>query len=272
MIILLPPILFASALNMNKFYFFKNFGAIMVLAFIGTFIAIAINSVLLFSVNLLPYGSNFSMFQSIIFSVLISATDPVSVLITFEGYSCNPNLYSLIFGESILNDAITLALYRSLRDNQDHSSDLTIAKRTFFKFIILVICSCMIALIVGFFISFIMKKTFKRIQILNDKINFKRTILDSSKFENFNFPTQRREEEEISLNISLVEINALIQKKNNLVNRQTSLMMISPLMSYLIAEVRCVISFNHSESRVFRNCLYSILWNNLLTIHSPKHA
>ena len=237
MIILLPPILFASALNMNKFYFFKNFGAILILAFIGTFIAIIVNSILLFSTNYLNIGSSLSMYQSIIFSVLISATDPVTVLITFEGYSCNPNLYSLIFGESILNDAITLALYRSLRDNQAQSSDWYIMKQTFLKFIILIICSCMIALIVGFSISFIMKKTYKRIQLLNDKINFKRTVLESSKFENLNFQPQRAQEDEVDMNISLVKINSLIQKKNNLVNRQTSMMMISPLMSYLVAEV-----------------------------------
>ena len=237
MIILLPPILFASALNMNKFYFFKNFGKILILSFIGTFIAILVNTGLLFVTSLLPWGTNLSIFQCIIFSVLISATDPVSVLITFEGYSCNPNLYSLIFGESILNDAITLALYRSLRSNQGEESDSDIMKDTLFKFILLIIGSSLIAIVVGFFISFIMKKIYERVQSLDDKINFTRTVLESSKFENLNFQTMEDSERQKKINYDLIKINSLIQKKNNLVSRQTSLMMISPLMAYLVAEV-----------------------------------
>ena len=237
MIILLPPILFASALNMNKFYFFKNFGAIMILAFFGTFVAIFVNSVLLYLTNLFPFGLGLSAFQAIIFSILISATDPVSVLITFEGYSCNPNLYSLIFGESILNDAITLALYQSLRDNQVQSSDVYIIKQTFFKFILLIFGSSAIALMVGFFISIMMKRTYQRIQQLNDKIDLKKTAIESARFEKMNFRAVDSLGGDSLQNLNLVEINALDQKKNKLIYRQTSLMMISPLMSYLIAEV-----------------------------------
>jgi hypothetical protein len=237
MIILLPPILFASALNMNKFYFFKNFGKILILSFIGTFIAIIVNTALLYVSSLFPWGLQLSIFQSIIFSVLISATDPVSVLITFEGYSCNPNLYSLIFGESILNDAITLALYRSLRSNQAQTSDFYIMKQTLLKFVILILGSCLIAIVVGFFISFIMKRIYKRVQELDDKINFNTTVLESSKFENLNFQTMEDSERQKKINYDLIKINSLIQKKNNLISRQTSLMMISPLMAYLVAEV-----------------------------------
>lgn len=45
------------------------------------------------------------------FSSLISATDPVSVLSIFKEIGADINLYSLIFGESIFNDAIGIVMY-----------------------------------------------------------------------------------------------------------------------------------------------------------------
>ncbi|KAH9324065.1 hypothetical protein KI387_004243 [Taxus chinensis] len=39
------------------------------------------------------------------FGALISATDPVTVLAIFQELGCNTNLYALVFGESVLNDA-----------------------------------------------------------------------------------------------------------------------------------------------------------------------
>ena len=236
MIVLLPPILFASALTMNKFYFFKNLGAIIVLAFFGTFIAIAVNSILLYLSSNISLGSGFSAFESTLFSVLISATDPVSVLISFEGNSCNPNLYALVFGESILNDAITLALYRSLRGDEDSTSDMQVIRKTMKKFIILMLGSCAIAMVVGFVISFIMKRACKQMEALDDQISFKKTIVNTSRLESISYSNS--EEDSLSkVKINLIQLNSLVQKKNSLINRQISLMMISPLMAYLIAEV-----------------------------------
>lgn len=50
------------------------------------------------------------------FSSLISATDPVSVLSIFKEIGADINLYSLIFGESIFNDAIGIVMYWSVVD------------------------------------------------------------------------------------------------------------------------------------------------------------
>jgi NhaP-type Na+/H+ or K+/H+ antiporter len=46
---------------------------------------------------------------------LISATDPVSVLAIFKELDADPNLYSIIFGESIFNDAIGIVMYETVR-------------------------------------------------------------------------------------------------------------------------------------------------------------
>lgn len=48
-----------------------------------------------------------------IFSSLISATDPVTVLAQFKEAAADETLYALIFGESILNDGVGLILFQS---------------------------------------------------------------------------------------------------------------------------------------------------------------
>ena len=49
---------------------------------------------------------------SLLFGSLISATDPVTVLAVFHDLRVDVDLYSLVFGESVLNDAVAIVLYR----------------------------------------------------------------------------------------------------------------------------------------------------------------
>lgn len=44
----------------------------------------------------------------------MSATDPVTVLAVFQKQNANSDLYAMIFGESALNDAVAIVLYKQL--------------------------------------------------------------------------------------------------------------------------------------------------------------
>ena len=54
------------------------------------------------------------MKDSFAFGSLISATDPVAVLAIFKELDADENLYSIVFGECIFNDAIGIVMYQTV--------------------------------------------------------------------------------------------------------------------------------------------------------------
>jgi sodium/hydrogen exchanger-like protein 6/7 len=52
-----------------------------------------------------------SLLECFIFGSTLSATDPVTVLAIFNQYKVDPKLYTVIFGESLLNDAVSIVMY-----------------------------------------------------------------------------------------------------------------------------------------------------------------
>lgn len=54
------------------------------------------------------YGFEIPPLEIFIFSALISAVDPVAVLSVFDEIHVDEVLYIIVFGESLLNDAVTV--------------------------------------------------------------------------------------------------------------------------------------------------------------------
>ena len=54
------------------------------------------------------YGFDISLLETLIFSCLISAVDPVAVLAVLEELHVDKVLYIIVFGESLLNDAVSV--------------------------------------------------------------------------------------------------------------------------------------------------------------------
>ncbi|GMI07277.1 hypothetical protein TrVE_jg10657 [Triparma verrucosa] len=112
-LLLLPPIIFNSGYHMNRQLFFPLLPAILGYAVLGTIISTFIVGVGLSALGKVS-GFNPSLAETLAFGALISATDPVSTLAVFQAKRVDPVLFYLVFGESVLNDAVGLVLYETL--------------------------------------------------------------------------------------------------------------------------------------------------------------
>lgn len=116
--VLLPPIIFEAGYNLKRKRFFRNFGTIIAFALLGTILSTFVVGFLTFAAaqgDWLEIDSS-SPLQSLLFGALISAVDPVATLAIMgtPELNCDKMLYSLVFGESVLNDAVAIVLFKTL--------------------------------------------------------------------------------------------------------------------------------------------------------------
>ena len=93
--------------------FFDNIGSVLTLAVVNTLINTTLIGLSLFAVSYWGLvGHSISLLHCLIFSALISAVDPVAVISVFEEVHVNQMLYIIVFGESLLNDGVTVVRMR----------------------------------------------------------------------------------------------------------------------------------------------------------------
>lgn len=158
MILLLPPIIFESGFNMQKKHFFRNLGSITMYAFLGTFIAIISSSIMFYTFGYFNLTPAFSLKESCAFGAFISSTDPVAVLAIFKELNADVTLYTLIFGESIFNDAIAIVMYKSFSEINTNDSFATEVLASFGQFFIVFMGSVLIGAFAALLIAFILKR------------------------------------------------------------------------------------------------------------------
>lgn len=109
-LILLPPIIFESGYNLHKGNFFQNIGSIVVFAIVGTTVSAFVIGFGIYFLGLADVVYKLSFLESFAFGSLISAVDPVATVAIFHALDVDPVLNMLVFGESILNDAVAIVL------------------------------------------------------------------------------------------------------------------------------------------------------------------
>ncbi|KAJ7271078.1 sodium/hydrogen exchanger [Mycena rebaudengoi] len=124
--LLLPPIILNSGYELKQENFFRNFGSILTFAFLGTFISAMGVGILVYVYSFLGIESlDLDLVECLKFGSTLSATDPVTILAIFNQYKVDPKLYTVIFGESLLNDAVSIVLYETL--TQFHGQEIFIS-------------------------------------------------------------------------------------------------------------------------------------------------
>ena len=95
--------------------------------------------------------------ETVTFGAIISATDPVSTLAVFSELKVHPTLFYLVFGESILNDAVAITLFKTTSKYigaEITAEDGLIAVA---DFVITCIGSTLIGYLLGLFFAWIFK-------------------------------------------------------------------------------------------------------------------
>ncbi|XP_065081092.1 sodium/hydrogen exchanger 7 isoform X2 [Ochlerotatus camptorhynchus] len=122
--IILPPIIFHAGYSLKRKYFFRNLGAILTFAIIGTTLSAFLIGALMYGfVQMMPkLSESFTFLDTLYFGALISPTDPLTILAIFSDIHVDVNLYALVFGESVLNDAVSLVLSGAIQNYGEHYS------------------------------------------------------------------------------------------------------------------------------------------------------
>ncbi|KAL8716038.1 MAG: hypothetical protein Q9225_006278 [Loekoesia sp. 1 TL-2023] len=166
--LLLPPIILGAGYELHQANFFRNLGTILTFAFAGTFISAVVLGLFLWLWTRIPLdGFKISFVEAISVGATLSATDPVTILAIFNTYKVDPKLYTVIFGESILNDAIAIVIFETAqqyRPGSPKGGSLSIVSlfEAIGVFFLVFLGSLLIGVVVGIATALLLKYTLVR--------------------------------------------------------------------------------------------------------------
>ncbi|XP_033914337.2 sodium/hydrogen exchanger 3-like [Acipenser ruthenus] len=168
---LLPLIVLDAGYFMPNRQFFGNFGAILVYAVIATVWNAASVGLSLYGVYLTGVMGELKvdgMLDFLLFGSLLSAVDPVAVIAVFEEVHVDEVLYIIVFGESLLNDGVTVVLY-NVFDSFIAIGGVNVTGVDCVKgvvsFFVVALGGTLIGIVFAFLLSYISRFT-KRVQII----------------------------------------------------------------------------------------------------------
>ncbi|KAL4425563.1 hypothetical protein ABPG75_009579 [Micractinium tetrahymenae] len=119
---LLPPIIFNAGFSAKKKSFFRNFVTLALFGVVGTFMTAAMVAAGCHRVLSYVGIDTHLLSDSLSLGTVFSSTDSVATLQILDADQA-PMLYSLVFGEGIVNDATSIVLLRAVQ-KISHSSQL----------------------------------------------------------------------------------------------------------------------------------------------------
>jgi len=165
--VLLPPIIFEAGYSLEKKQFFENIGAICLFAFGGTIISAFVVGMLTFwfaQLGIIHHVDKNNPMEALLFGSLISAVDPVATLSIMGSpeLQCDNLLYSLVFGESVLNDAVAIVLFKTFHkyyDPEGPEFNRSVIPHALFSFLSMTVLSILVGATLGLLVSYIYRHT-----------------------------------------------------------------------------------------------------------------
>ncbi|XP_020265346.1 sodium/hydrogen exchanger 4-like isoform X1 [Asparagus officinalis] len=153
---LLPPIIFNAGFQVKKKQLFHNFLTIMLFGVVGVFISFIILSA--GSWWLFP-KIGFERLEPrdyLVLGTIFSSTDTVCTLQVLS-QDKNPLLYSLVFGEGIMNDATSVVLFNAIRKMDVSNLNGSTALHVFRDFLYLFSTSTVLGIVSGLLTAYALK-------------------------------------------------------------------------------------------------------------------
>ncbi|KAM1222958.1 hypothetical protein EV1_010582 [Malus domestica] len=158
-IYLLPPIIFNAGFQVKKKQFFVNFSTIVLFGAIGTLVSctiISLGATQFFKkldIGTLELGDFLAI------GAIFAATDSVCTLQVLNQDE-TPLLYSLVFGEGVVNDATSVVLFNAIQSFDLTHLDSGIALHFLGNFFYLFFASTMLGVFAGLLSAYIIKKLY----------------------------------------------------------------------------------------------------------------
>nr|AVA17659.1 Na+/H+ antiporter family protein 5 [Populus ciliata] len=153
---LLPPIIFNAGFQVKKKRFFKNFSTILLFGIFGTVISFCIISLGVFWIFRKIGVKSLSLKDHLAIGAIMSATDSVCTLQVLSQDE-TPFLYSIVFGEGVVNDATSIVLFNSVQTLDFHNIDGLTVLNLIGTFLYLLFTSTALGIAVGLLSAFIIK-------------------------------------------------------------------------------------------------------------------
>jgi NhaP-type Na+/H+ or K+/H+ antiporter len=169
---ILPPILFASGYNMYRKRFFMYFGYICLFGVVGTLVTYAVfSSLTILSMNHFGQLESYSFLtqtysyftlstmEILLMCSLLCSTDVVAAISIIK-YKEQPKLFSIVFGEGIINDAVCIILFNTVMrfSNPEYTVGYMTPFDVTFSFCWLALMSTLVGVVIGMSSAILLKK------------------------------------------------------------------------------------------------------------------
>ncbi|KVH91531.1 Cation/H+ exchanger [Cynara cardunculus var. scolymus] len=158
-IYLLPPIIFNAGFQVKKKQFFRNFMTIVLFGAVGTVISFTIISFGAINIfSRMDIGS-LELGDYLAIGAIFSATDSVCTLQVLN-QDQTPLLYSLVFGEGVVNDATSVVIFNAVQNFDLSQITTSVAFQLIGNFFYLFITSTLLGAGAGLLSAYIIKKLY----------------------------------------------------------------------------------------------------------------
>nr|ADK62565.1 Na+/H+ antiporter [Halostachys caspica] len=158
-IYLLPPIIFNAGFQVKKKQFFRNFITIIMFGALGTLVSFSIISLGAMTIFKKMDIGSLELGDYLAIGAIFAATDSVCTLQVLNQDE-TPPLYSLVFGEGVVNDATSVVLFNAIQNFDLTHIDHRIALQFSGNFLYLFFASTLLGAMTGLLSAYVIKKLY----------------------------------------------------------------------------------------------------------------